>query len=133
MKLRVKDLVTPPAYILPGLTASSEAPAERLFCDTQLRAMLRRILDHLTPGSISKAPVTFLAGEAHSGKSRLLRVVRALLRDPTGPAARKIFPDTTAPIGPSLIWLVADLTDCAVNGAEPESLLKRLVLEAARA
>jgi len=133
MKLRVKDLVTPPAYLLPGLTTSSEAPAERLFCDTQLRATLRRILDHLTPGSISQAPVTLLAGEAHSGKSRLLRVVRALLRDPMGPAARKIFPDTTAPIAPSLIWLVADLTDCAVNGAEPESLLKQLVLESAQA
>lgn len=133
MKLRVKDLVTPPAYILPGLAAPSEAQVERLFCDTQLRATLRRILDHLTPGSISKAPVTLLAGEPHSGKSRLLRVVRALLRDPVGPAARKIFPDATGPSTPSPIWLVADLTDCAVNGAEPERLLKQLVLEAARA
>src|ERR1051326_7040696 len=97
MKLRVKDLVTPPAYLLPGLTAPSEVPVERLFCDTQLRVTLRRILDHLTPGSISQAPVTLLAGEAHSGKSRLLRVVRALLRDPAGPAARKIFPDATVP------------------------------------
>ncbi len=133
MKLRVKDLVTPPAYILPGLAAPCEAQVERLFCDTQLRATLRRILDHLTPGSISKAPVTLLAGEGHSGKSRLLRVVRALLRDPAGPSARKIFPDATGPITPSPIWLVADLTDCAVNGAEPERLLKQLVLEAARA
>jgi hypothetical protein len=134
MKLRVKDLITPPAYILPSLSAvAHEAPVERFFCDAQLRATLRRVLDHLMPGSISKAPATLLAGEARSGKSRLLRVTRGLLRDPGGPAARKIFPDAPAPTAPAPVWLVADLTDCVMKGAEPESLLRQLVMESAQA
>ena len=133
MKLRVKDLITPPCYVLPLLTTEPrEAPFDRLFCDTQWRATLRRMLDYLTPGSLSKAPVTLLAGEAHSGKSRLLRVARAVLRDPAGPVARKIFPDTLPLTAPSRTWLVVDLTDCVVKGTDPESLLRQSVMEAAQ-
>jgi hypothetical protein len=133
MKLRVKDLITPPTYALPALISNArEAQAERLLCDGQWRATLRRLLDSLTPGAASKSPATLVVGEAQSGKSRLLRLARAILRDPAGPAARKIFPETAESGPPSLLWLVIDLTGCAAQGEDPESLLRQAVAEAAR-
>ena len=132
MKLKVKDLITPPIYVLPTLTSTSRGPqVERVFCDERLRALLRRVLDNLTPGSGTQSPATVLVGEVHSGKTSALRLVRGLLRDPAGQLARRVFPQPDELAVPDRLWLVIDLTGRDSQGGDPEGLLKQLLIETA--
>ncbi len=130
MKLRVKDLICPPAYAQLGGGDLSRAPqSERLFWDESLRATLGRLLNHLLPGRSSA--VTVLLGEARSGKTQLLRLLRALLRDPAGPLRHKLLPSSSEPEISSRVWLAVDLTNS--QATEPDIWLKRQVIEAASA
>jgi hypothetical protein len=130
MKLRVKDLICPPIYAQPGGEDLSCVPqSDCLFWDESLRATLCRLLNRLQPERSSA--VTVLLGEARSGKTHLLRLLRALLRDPAGPLRRKLLPSSSEPEISSRLWLTVDLTDS--QATEPDIWLKRQVIEAASA